>query len=76
MSLWRRGSNTEHAIREVQRATDEMVEWSFDWGVQVLSGKKLLLTKKRTEVRMKLRMYRKDLERKKTINVMRCLTGG
>lgn len=64
-ALWKRGRNMEHAIRKVQGATDEVVEWGYDWGCRfsVEKTQTVFFTRKKVEEGMKLRLYGKELER-------------
>ncbi len=58
-ALWKRSSNTEHAIRKAQGAVDEVLSQGFS----VKKTKTLFFTRKRIEEGRKLRMYGSDLER-------------
>merc|ERR1712035_111460 len=64
-ALWKRGRNMEHAIRKVQGAIDEVVEWGYDWGCRfsVEKTQTVFFTRKRIEEGMKLKMYGETLER-------------
>ena len=55
----------EHAIRKVQGAINEVVEWGHDWGCRfsVENTQMVFFTRKRIREGMKLRMYGKELER-------------
>merc|ERR1712035_301012 len=64
-ALWKRGRNMEHAIRKIQGAIDEVMEWGYDWGCRfsVEKTQTVFFTRKRVEEGMKLKMYGETLER-------------
>ncbi len=71
-ALWKRGRNMEHAIRKVQGAIDEVVEWGYDWGFKfsIEKTQTVFFTKKQIKEGMKLNMYGKELER---VGTFKCL---